>query len=207
MIKRELKPGEVRRYYKGQTKIYTRTVEKGKYPRNESWKKAVSARMKGKVSPLLSFTNKDRELQNQEVDKMTKALTKQDKKELGKIPDLKMSFEKVYAVKLQELKSSNTKGAEEIAKMESLVFVGQSAMQYLLDLWVQNKDKMNNKAALKFRSSYFNKWHIVNEELRRTVEGIFEMKYGKTVHLNKDKGRFEEELEKMIDVTPDNSTV
>jgi hypothetical protein len=104
----------------------------------------------------------------------------------GSIPKLDMDLMKEYLTELEKIRGSNFKGKEEIAKMEVLLLNGQKVMQTLLDMYdkldiSQMTDKDAMVAVVKFRTTFFNKWAVVSEEMRRSIETIHEFKYGKRI--------------------------
>ena len=138
----------------------------------------------------VQLTGKDKKMQK-EVDKKIRRDAGRDKEALeqalmaGSIP-VDMTLINEYIKELDKLKASNFKGKEEIAKMEVLLLLGQGVMQTLLDMYNKlDLSKMTDGDAmvcvLKFKTTFFNKWAIISEELRKGIETIHEMKYGKKI--------------------------
>lgn len=216
--KRALKKGERR---VGGVGVIYRVKRKGhgrgKYERTEFDRRRAGKINRGKECPVYRFTGEDHIRQKGVIEAMGKAVNKKqlsesEKELVGSIPDLKKAMNGVYLLKLKELKKSDVKGIEEVARMEALVEVGTGVMSYLLEKW-QATDKAFRDASpeekvvmlTKFKDRCFNQWALVNEELRKTIGAVHEMKYGKTLHVDSKKGSFEEGLEKLeiIDVTPE----
>jgi len=189
---------------------------RGKYERTEYDRRRTSKRNKGKECAVYRFTEDDHIRQGRIIRAMGKAvnkkgLSKSEKALVGSIPDLKKAMNGVYLRKLGELKKSDIRGVEEIARMEALVEVGTGVMSLLLEKWQEtdllaksSTDEEKIKMFNKFLDRCFNKWGFVNEELRKTIGAVHEMKYGKQVTVTK-KGEFETELDKLqvVDVTPE----
>lgn len=190
---------------------------RGKYIRTDKDRRFARKRLLGKESLLYKFTENDHILQRKVIESMGKAVNKKqlsdsEKALVGSIPDLKKAMNGVYLLKLKELQKSDIKGVEEVARMEALVEVGTGVMSYLLEKW-QNTDKAFRDASpadkivmlTKFKDRCFNQWALVNEELRKTIGAVHEMKYGKTLHVDNKKGSFENDLDKLnvVDITPE----
>jgi len=110
--------------------------------------------------------------------------------------EIEKKIQKMSAEGIKELQV--IQGSKEINKDELVRDLALSLIAKIQKLW----DAGDKKEAIDYRDIMLYPIVAVIDAARKTNKDIFEMKYGKKIVTEK-RGGFEEELEKMIDITPE----
>lgn len=169
---------------------------RGKYRRTKEIKFKYRIAKLGVPNYRYRFTNKDRELQAEAVRKMAKKISKAVI--AGSIPPLSVLVAEAQKKVIQSPEYQKLK--DNAKKLQMLSTVHIACMEYLMSQWEQLP--ATEKTLDTFRIKMVNGIKALGEEARKAIKDADEIEHGKTVHVE-NKGKFEEELDKILDVTPE----